>query len=66
MIFPIENHDHDGINSKPVNPKNFLPPPVYSSIPDIKNAPNQFIYINGATKRLYFKYQTTLLYTNLT
>lgn len=61
-----QRHSHNGLDSEKLNPKYFLPLPIFSAVPAIAKAPNQFIYINGATKRLYVKHGTTLSYTALT
>jgi hypothetical protein len=61
-----KRHAHTGLDSPPLNPKYFLPLPIYSTVPDVKVAPFQFIYINGAIKRLYVKHGTTLSYVALT
>jgi hypothetical protein len=59
-------HDHDGLNSKRIDPKNFLALPFFSTIPTAAKAPGIFIYVNGATQRLYVKHGSTLYYTALT
>lgn len=59
-------HRHTGTDSSRLDPKYFLPLPIFSTVPSVTKAPHQFIYINGATKRLYVKHGTTLSYTALT
>lgn len=66
MDFELDNHQHNGQDSKRLNPKDFLPLPTFSSVPSVTLAPPMFIYINGATKRLYVKHGTTLSYVALT
>lgn len=60
------NHAHTGLDSPQLDPIYFLPLPVFNSVPLVDKAPNQFIYINGATKRLYVKHGSTLSYASLT
>jgi hypothetical protein len=66
MMQNNNNHTHNGLDSPKINPKDLLPLPVFSTVPPIAKAPNQFITINGATKRLYVKHGTTLSYVALT
>jgi hypothetical protein len=62
----VERHNHDGINSDRLDPKNFLTLPLFSVIPPVAKAPSIFIYVSGVTKRLYVKHGTTLSYVALT
>jgi hypothetical protein len=62
----VQDHAHTGTDSRRIDPKYFLPLPIFSTVPSVSNSPNQFIYINGGTKRLYVKHGTTLSYTALT
>lgn len=62
----IPDHDHSGVGSRQIDPKYFLPLPFFSALPTATQAPAIFIYINGATQRLYVKHAGTLYYTALT
>lgn len=50
----VPNHTHNGIDSQPIDPKDLLPFPVWSTVPTF-NAPNGTIvlYSSGGTYKIY-------------